>query len=90
MFKYFIAAVVAFTPTAASAQMMITSGRQTVIKEAAKTVCRNVMETTGQAGDIFDRETVYLRLNGDEKLYMLSLCVLYAQGMIDGLRAARR
>ena len=90
MFKYIIAAVVAFTPTAASAQMMITSGRLNVLTEAAKTVCRSAMETKGNAGDIFDRDTVYLRLNNDEKLYMLSLCVLYAQGRVDELKAARR
>ena len=89
MLKYIIAAVVAFTPTAASAQMMITSGRQSVLTEAAKTICRSAMETKGNAGDIFDRETVYLRLNADEKLYMLSLCVLYAQGRVDEARSRR-
>ena len=87
MFKYIIAAVVAFTPTAASAQMMISSSRQDMLTEAAKTICRTVMESKGKAGDTFDREVSYLRLTPDENLYMLSLCVLYAQGRVDGFRA---
>ena len=89
MLKYIIAAVVAFTPTAASAQMMVTSGRQGLIHEAAKSICRTTMEAKGNAGDLFDRETAYLRLNSDEKLYMLSLCVLYAQGRVDEARSRR-
>ena len=87
MYKYLIAAVVAFTPTVANAQMMITSGRQAVLTEAAKTICRTVMEGKGKAGDTFDRETAHLRLNRDETVYMLSLCVLYAQGRVDQMKA---
>ena len=87
MFKYLIAAVVALTPTVASAQMMISSGRQSVLTEAAKSICRTVMDSKGKAGDIFDREVSYLRLTPDENLYMLSLCVLYAQGRVDQMRA---
>ena len=89
MLKYIIAAALLVTATPASAQMMITSGRQSTLTEAAKTICRSAMETKGNAGDIFDRETVYLRLNADEKLYMLSLCVLYAQGRVDEARSRR-
>ena len=87
MYKYLIAAVVAFTPTVANAQMMITSGRQAVLTEAAKTICRTVMESKGGAGPAFDREVAYLRLNADETVYMLSLCVLYAQGRVDQMKA---
>ena len=87
MFKYLIAAVVALTPTVANAQMMISSGRQSVLTEAAKSICRTVMDSKGKAGDIFDREVSYLRLTPDENLYMLSLCVLYAQGRVDQMRA---
>ena len=87
MYKYLIAAVVAFTPTVANAQVMITSGRQAVLTEAAKTICRTVMEGNGKAGDTFDRETAHLRLNRDETVYMLSLCVLYAQGRVDQMKA---
>ena len=87
MFKYAIAAALLVTATPASAQIMITSGRQEVIHEAAKTICRMTMESPGKAGDIFDRETAYLRLNADEKVYMLSLCVLYAQGRVDQIRS---
>ena len=87
MLKYIIAAVVAFTPTAATAaEIMISSGRQEMLTEAAKTICRTVMEGKGKAGDTFDREVAYLRLNADETLYMLALCVLYAQGRVDGFR----
>ena len=89
MYKYLIAAVVAFTPTVANAQMMITSGRQAVLTEAAKAVCRTVMESKGKASGTFDREVAYLRLNADETLYMLSLCVLYAQGRLDQIKARR-
>lgn len=87
MFKYIVAAVLAFTPTAANAQMMITSGRHSVLTEASKTICRTVMESNGKASEVFDREVLYLRLNPDETLYMLSLCVLYAQGRLDQLKA---
>lgn len=90
MLKYIIAAVVAFTPTAAgAAELMISSGRQELLHEAAKAICRNVMESKGGAGPAFDRETAYLRLNRDETVYMLSLCVLYAQGRVDQARAQR-
>lgn len=87
MLKYLIAAVVALTPTVANAQMMISSGRQSVLTEAAKSICRTVMDNKGKASDIFDREVSYLRLTPDENLYMLSLCVLYAQGRVDQMRA---
>ena len=87
MFKYAIAAALLFTATPASAQIMITSGRQEVLTEAAKTICRTVMEGKGKAGDTFDREVSYLRLNADEHLYMLSLCILYAQGRVDQIKA---
>lgn len=87
MFKCVVAAVLAFTPTVANAQMMITSGRQSVLTEASKTICRTVIESKGKASEIFDREVSYLRLNSDETLYMLSLCVLYAQGRLDQLKA---
>jgi len=90
MFKYLIAAAALLTPTAASAaEIMITSGRQSVLTEAAKTICRTVMETKGRAGETFDREVSYLRLTPDEQVYLLSLCVLYAQGRVDQARAQR-
>lgn len=89
MFKYAIAAALLVTSTPASAQIMITSSRQGLIHEAAKAICRDTMEAPGKAGDIFDRETSHLRLNADEKLYMLSLCVLYAQGRVDEARSRR-
>ena len=88
MFKYFVAAAVALVSTPASAaEIMISSGRQEVLQEASKTICRMVMETKGKAGDTFDREVAYLKPNADEYLYLLSLCVLYAQGRVDQARS---
>ena len=88
MFKYAIAAVLLITATPASARdMMISSGRQEVIQEAAKTICRMTMEGKGKASENFDREVSYLRLTPDEHLYMLSLCILYAQGRVDQIRS---
>ena len=87
MFKYAIAAALLLTATPASAQIMITSGRQQLIHEAAKSICRTVMERKGKAGDTFAREVSYLRLSPDENTYMLSLCVLYAQGRVDQARS---
>lgn len=87
MFKYLVAAALALSSTPANAQMMIGDGRYEVIKEAAKSICRTVMEADGSAGKTFERESSYLNLNPDEKLYLLSLCILYAQGRIDQIKA---
>ena len=88
MFKYAIAAALLLTATPASARdMMISSGRQEFIQEAAKTICRMTMEGKGKASENFDREVSYRRPTPDEYLYMLSLCILYAQGRVDQYRA---
>ena len=85
MIKYLIAAAVALAPTAANAQTIVLGlNRSNVITEAAKTICRVGMETKGDAVVTINRESAYLNLNQDEKLYLLSLCVLYAQGRVDG------
>lgn len=84
MFKYLIAAAVAFAPTAASAQsIVIDLNRSTIIKEAAKTICRASMERKGSAVATLNSESAYLSLNEDERLYLISLCILYAQGRVD-------
>lgn len=57
--------------------------------EAAKVVCRAAMESKGPASEALQREAAYLRLNADEQLYLLSLCILYAQGRIDQIRSQR-
>ena len=88
MFKYLIAAAVALTPTVANAQTLVLDlNRSTLIKEAAKTICRAGMETKGSAVKAVERESAYLGLNRDEKLYLMTLCVLYAQGMVDGMKS---
>lgn len=88
MFKYLIAAAVAFTPTAANAQnIVINLDRSTLINEAAKTICRAAMERKGSAMDILTRDSAYLRLTDEERLYLISLCVLYAQGRVDQMKA---
>lgn len=84
MLKYLIAAAVALTPSVASAQTIsISLNRHALIKEAAKTICRASIDRPGKAGDIMDQESAYLRLTQDEKLYLVSLCILYTQGRID-------
>lgn len=88
MFKYLIAAAVALTPAVANAQTVVLDlNRSVVIKEAAKTICRAGMETKGSAVKAVERESAYLDLNQDEKLYLMTLCVLYAQGMVDGMKS---
>ena len=85
MIKYLIAAAVALAPTAANAQnLIINLDRSTLIKEAAKSICRASMERKGSAVAILKQESAYLNLTEDEKLYLLSLCILYAQGRVDG------
>lgn len=87
MRKFIFAALALSIATPASAQdLMIGAGRRAVITEAAKSICRSIMESEGKAGDNFDREVAYLNLTQDENLYMLSLCVLYAQGRVDEIR----
>lgn len=84
MLKYLIAASVALTPAVASAQTVsISLTRHALIKEAAKTICRASIDRQGKAADILEDESAYLKLNQDEKLYLVSLCILYAQGRID-------
>lgn len=84
MYKYLIAAAVAFTPTAANAQnIVINLDHSTLIKEAAKTICRAAMDRKGSAVAILNEESRYLRLTVDEKLYLVNLCILYAQGRGD-------
>lgn len=90
MRKFILAAALLGISTPANAQgIMLSDARRNLLTEAAKNICRSAMELKGRASDIFDRETAYLRLNSDEQLYMLSLCVLYSQGRIDELRRAR-
>lgn len=87
MLKYLIAASVALTPAVASAQTVsISLNRHALIKEAAKTICRYVLETKGDAATLMDQQSAYLKLNEDETLYLTSLCILYAQGRIDAGR----
>ena len=86
MLKYLIAASVALTPVAASAQtinVVISLERHSLIQEAAKTICRAAIDRTGSAVAIMNEQSAYLKLNQDERLYLNSLCILYAQGRID-------
>lgn len=84
MFKYMIAAIALVTPSAASAQSVsVNINRFEIIVEASKTICRIGMNAK-DAGKSVDQNSAYLKLNTDERLLMLSLCVLYAQGRVDG------
>lgn len=90
MFKYLIAASMALAPTAAEAQThTITQQRLDVIQKLAEPVCRAAMETKGSAAKEFDKQVTPLLLSDSEYMIMLSLCVLYAQGRIDELKARR-
>lgn len=90
MLKYILGAALAFAPTAAAAQnIIISTAREGTLTEAAKVVCRAAMESKGPASEALQREAAYLRLNADEQLYLLSLCILYAQGRIDQIRSQR-
>lgn len=85
MLKYFIAATLFVTPTAANATTVeIDLDRMERITEAAHRICRTAIETKNAKGsDVIDRESAYLRLTQAETLYLYSLCILYTQGRID-------
>lgn len=84
MIKYLVAAAMLITPTAANAQtVFITLNRLELIREASKTICRAAMERPGAPSKIVKEESAYLSLTQDEELYLLSLCILYAQGRAD-------
>ena len=84
MFKYLIAAAALVAPTAANAQtVVITLERHSLIKEAAKTICRAAMDRKGDVRQILAAESRYLDLNSSEALYLVNLCILYAQGRVD-------
>lgn len=88
MIKYLFPVAFLLSATPASAQSIgINLDRMNLITEAAYRICRQSMDgPSGQAGKILERESAYLSLNKDEKLYLLSLCVLYGQGRIDSLK----
>ena len=84
MIKYAIALAALATPTAAQAEVVVLDlDRMSLIGEAAKTICRSGMESNGHAVATVERESSYLKLNRAERLYLYSLCVLYAQGRVD-------
>ena len=78
----FAAALVASTPAQAQS-VYLDLNRMEVITEAAKTICRNVMDKPGPAVPILERESAYLRLNQDERLYLINLCLLCGKGRND-------
>lgn len=84
MRKILIATIaLSFATPANAASVVLDLDRMEVITEAAKTVCREVMDQPGPAVPILERESAYLRLNQDERLYLVSLCVMYAKGRGD-------
>ena len=87
MFKYAIAAALLLTATPASAQTYtISQQRLDTIQKLAEFVCRASMQTKGHAGKEFDRQVTPLLLTDSEYMLMLSMCILYAQGRIDGIK----
>ena len=89
MIKYLLPVAFLLSAAPASAQSIdLNLDRMNVITEAAYRICRQSMDgPSGQAAKILERESGYLNLSKDEKLYLLSLCVLYGQGRIDSLKA---
>ena len=88
MIKHVMFAVALLTATPASAQTyQLNQGRLTQLQDKAKYICREVMETKEHAGKEFDRLVAPLLLNDSEYMILLSMCILYAQGRVDGLRS---
>lgn len=84
MRKILIATIALSFATPANAESVVLDlDRMSVITEAAKTICREVMDQPGPAEPILTRESAYLRLNQDERLYLVNMCILYAKGRVD-------
>ena len=82
--KAIVLAAAVLSAAPANAQpVVIDLNRMNVITEAAKSICRAGLEKSGGPVEIVDRESSYLKLNQAERLYLYSLCVLYAQGQTD-------
>lgn len=82
--KKFIAAAIALTistPAQASGFVMINIDRWNEIKVAAQTVCRRAMLPQNSAVQVIKDSGI--ARNVEERLLVLSLCSLYAQGQID-------
>lgn len=84
MKKFIVAAAIALTlstPAQASGYVMISLDRWNEIKVAAQTVCRRAMLPQNSATKVINDSGI--ARNVDERLFILSLCALYAQGQID-------
>lgn len=89
--KKFIAAAIALTlstPAHASGYVMINIDRWNEIKVAAQTVCRRAMLPQNSAVQVIKDSGI--ARNVEERLLVLSLCSLYAQGQIDLLEEQGR
>ena len=86
--KKFIAAAVALTlstPAHASGYVMINIDRWKEIRVASETVCRRAMLPQNSATKVINDSGI--ARNVDERLLVLALCALYAQGQIDLLES---
>lgn len=86
--KKFIAAAAALTlstPAHASGFVMINIDRWDEIKVSAQTVCRRAMLPQNSAVKVINDSGI--ARNIDERLLVLALCALYAQGQIDLLES---
>lgn len=78
----FLATLSLSAPTHA-ATVTIDLDRWNQITEASKTICRTGVDVPGPIVPIIDRQSSYLHLNQEEKLLLVSLCILYIKGRID-------
>lgn len=69
------------TPVHAQSIVMISLDRWNEIKARAETVCRRAMLPQNSATKVINDSGI--ARNVDERLFILSLCALYAQGQID-------
>lgn len=89
--KKFIVAAAALalsTPVHAQSVVMISLDRWNEIKVRAETVCRRAMLPQNNAAQVIKDSGIARNL--DERLLVLSLCSLYAQGQIDLLEEQGR
>lgn len=85
MYKAIITAIALISATPANAaSVQIDLTRYRVILDAARHICKAAMDLPGAASPIVEARSAYLGLDADEKLFLVSLCAIYAQGRVDG------
>ncbi len=78
-----IIAALSLPVSAQASTVTIDLDRWNQITEASKTICRTGVDVPGPIVPIIDRQSSYLHLNQEEKLLLVSLCILYVKGRVD-------